>query len=248
VGIFASLSWTAGRAIRARRLLARELEQKAARAQAEREDRARLAVADERTRIARELQAVVAQNVSAMVVGAEAALRSIGEDPEGADAQILEIERTGRSALEEMRRILGVLRAQEGPEREPQPGMGQLPALLERGRAAGLAIDLRVDGEPAPLSAGVDMTAYRILQEAMADALENANREATVTVRYADAKLEVEVSDDGIAEDRLADGRAIALQERVAMFGGELRWGPRDGGGFAIRATLPSAVEELTAT
>jgi signal transduction histidine kinase len=245
--IFVSVSWATGRAMRARRLLARELKEKASRAEAEREDRARLAVAIERTRIARELQAVVAHNVSGMVVGAEAAWRLLDADPVGAESQMVEIERIGRQALDEMRRILGVLRSEEGPELEPQPGMGQLPALVERSRAAGLAIDLRVDGEPAPLPGAVDLAAYRILQEGLANALENAEGRAAMIVRYGAARLELELGDDGPAEGRLGDESARALRERAAMSGGEVRWGARSGGGFAIRATLPSAFDELGA-
>jgi signal transduction histidine kinase len=246
--IFVTTSWAVGRAVRARRLLARELEEKAARAEAEREDRARLAVADERTRIARELQAVVAHSVSAMVVGAEAAWRVLDTDPAGADAQMLEVERTGRQALEEMRRILGVLRSEDGPERQPQPGIGQLPALLERGRAAGLAIELRVEGEPAPLPAAVDLTAYRFLQESLAGALEHAHSRAAVIVRYHPASLELELHDDGPAEGRPDQGTAVRLRERAAVFGGEVRWGPRPGGGFTTHATLPTAFDTLGPT
>jgi signal transduction histidine kinase len=242
--VFVTTSWAVGRAMRARRLLARELEEKAARAEAEREDRARLAVADERTRIARELQAVVAHKVSAMVVGAEAASYVLDTDPAGADAQMLEVERTGRQALEEMRRILGVLRAEEAPERQPQPGMGQLPALLERGRAAGLAIELRVEGEPAPLPAAVDLTAYRFLQESLAGTLEHAHSHAAVIVRYPPASLELELHDDGPADGRPEQGAAVRLRERVAVFGGEVRWGPGPGG-FTIHATLPTAFDAL---
>ena len=201
-------------------------------------------MAAERTRIARELQAVVAHNISAMVVGAEAALRSLDEDPEGADAQIADIERTGRQALDEMRVILGVLRAEEGAEREPQPGMGQLPALVERARAAGLAIELRVEGEPAPLPAGVDLTAYRIVQEALAGSLENAHRYAAVVVRYRQTALELELVDDGSAEERFDAEGEVRLRERAASLGGEVRWGPRNGGGFAIHAALPGVFDE----
>jgi signal transduction histidine kinase len=243
-----SVSWATGRAMRARRLLTRELADKAARADAEREDRARLAVADERTRIARELQAVVAQRVTAMVVGAEAALRSLDDDPACADQQIAEIEGTGRQALDEMRRILGVLRAEETAEREPQPGMGQLPALVERARAAGLRIELRVEGEPAPLPAAVDLTAYRIMQEALTGSIENADRYAAVIVRYGQTALELELVDDGSAEGRFDATGEARLRERAASLGGDIRWGPHNGGGFAIHAALPGVFDEAAAS
>ena len=163
------VAWISGRAIRAWRMLAGELERKAERIDAERESRARLAVADERTRIARELHTVVASSVSAMVVQAEAAQLLLNEDLERADEVMAAVEDTGREALAEMRRILGVLRhSDDGPDLAPQPGVGQVHALVESARGDARRIELSVEGEPGPLPASVDLGVYRILEEALA--------------------------------------------------------------------------------
>jgi signal transduction histidine kinase len=237
------LSWFAGRAIRARRLLAAALAEKARRLEAEREDRARLAVADERTRIARELHAVVANSVSAMVVQAEAAQRQL-DDPGRAEPAIAAIERTGREALADMRRILGVLRHEgEAAALAPQPGIARLGELVEQGRAAGMDIELRVEGEPWPLAPGVDLTGYRLLQGALDDSLEHAPAgRAGVVVRYGDDGIELELFDDGPSTGR---GLEDVVRERVEMHGGELRWGPRPGGGYHVRARLPKSHDEV---
>jgi signal transduction histidine kinase len=243
-----SVSWFAGRAIRGRRLLAAALAEKARRLEAEREDRARLAVADERTRIARELHAVVANSVSAMVVQAEGAQHTL-DDPDQAEPAIAAIERQGREALTEMRRILGVLR-REGEEAElaPQPGIAQLGELVERGRADGLDIDLRVEGEPWPLAAGVDLTGYRILQGALANLREHApDSRAGVVVRYREDDVELELYDDGPTEGRGVEEVGAVMRERVEMYGGKLRWGPRAGGGYEVRARLPRSYDQVPA-
>ena len=243
-----SLSWFAGRAIRGRRLLAVALTDKARRLEAEREDRARLAVADERTRIARELHAVVANSVSAMVVQAEGAQHLL-DDPDRAEPSIAAIERTGREALAEMRRILGVLRREEeSAELAPQPGIARLGELVEQGRAAGVDIDLRVDGEPWPLAPGADLAGYRILQGALANVLEHApGGRAGVVVRYGEDEDELELYADGPSAGRGVETTGPVARERVAMYGGELRWGPRPGGGYEVRARLPRSYEGVPA-
>jgi len=165
--IVVGIAWVTGRAMHSRRLLHVELLEKAERLTAEREDRTRLAVADERTRIARELHAMVASHVSAMVIQAEAAKRMLDQSPAAADEAMLAIEETGREALSEMRRILGVLRrsGEDPAVLAPQPGVGQLHALVESARTNGGSIELHVHGEPGPLPFAVDLAVYRILEE-----------------------------------------------------------------------------------
>jgi signal transduction histidine kinase len=243
-----SLSWFAGRAIRGRRLLAAALTERARRLEAEREDRARLAVADERTRIARELHAVVANSVSAMVVQAEGA-RHLLDDPDRAEPVIATIEQTGREALTEMRRVLGVLRREgEAAKLAPQPGIAQLGDLVEQGRAAGVEIELQVEGEPWPLAPGMDLTGYRILQGALGNVLEHApHGRAGVIVRYHENDVELELFDDGPSEGRGVDQLGPVVRERVEIYGGELNWGPRPGGGYEVRARLPRSYDEVPA-
>ena len=167
IGLMGS-SWAAGRALRARRLLVDELRHKAERIAAEREGRVQLAIADERTRIARELHALVAGSVSAMVVQTEAAGRLLDLDLQKADEAMAAVEETGREALAEMRRILGVLRrGDDAAELAPQPGVGQIHALVEGARQDGRRIELHVEGEPGPLPASVDLGVYRVLEEAL---------------------------------------------------------------------------------
>jgi signal transduction histidine kinase len=210
------------------------------------EDRARLAVAEERTRIARELHAVVANNVSAMVVAAEAAERLLDVDRARADEAIAGIEDTGRDALSEMRRILGVLRsAGDGPELAPQPGVGQLHRLVERVRESGLSVELRVKGEPGPLPPSVDIAVYRIVQEALANAVDHAGgAPACVTVRFGEEDLEVTISDSDRAPE--AERPTLAMRERAGLSGGVLRAGPV-GEGYEVHAVLPRAFEDVAA-
>jgi signal transduction histidine kinase len=232
-----SLPVLAGRALRSRALLQHELREKAELVELQREDRARRAVEDERERIASELQAVVANGVSAMVVQAETVPRILAAgDPARAEQAFAAIEETGRDALAEMRRLLGVLRRDgERPELAPQPGLGRLDALVDRAREGGLDVTVRRDGDARPLAPGIDLTAYRIVQDALGAAAEQGASRAQVLVRYSERELVLGVRDDreGGASDRLP-----GLTDRARLYGGFLDAG-RSGEWFALRARLP---------
>jgi signal transduction histidine kinase len=233
-----ALPVVAGRALRSRVLLRRELLAKAERAEAERAVRARQAVEEERSRIAGELQAVVANGVSAMVIQAEAVPRLLGaDDTRGAALAFAAIEETGRDALSEMRRLLGVLRREdEGLALSPQPGLARLEALVERQRERGLDVDLRVEGDWGELSAGVDLTAYRVLEDALQAALRQRAERATVVLRYEGSNLHLAVGDDRAGG---ASARLPGLRDRVGLYGGHLSAGRENGHGFVLRARLP---------
>ena len=245
VGVFAI-----GDALRSRRAYVAELQRRVEVAERLREEEAALAVAAERTRISRELHDVVAHGLSVMVVQAGAARHVLDRDPAAAGEALGQIERTGREAMAEMRRLLGVLRdgAGAGDELAPQPDLGALTALADSWRDAGLVLDLTVEGEVEDLPAGVALGAYRIVQEALTNAVRHAGP-AHVEVRVVRRPDEVEVSvvDDGRGAasgiDRSgpdADGHGIVgMRERAAVLGGTLSAGPRTGGGWAVRAVLP---------
>jgi signal transduction histidine kinase len=201
------------------------------------------AVLEERARIARELHDLVAHNVSVMVVQAGAERHSLPGDQTETRDTLAAIEQSGRQALAEARRLLGVLRRDGEPDDlEPQPGLEQLGALVEHVRRAGLNVDLAVEGERAPLPAGLDLCAYRIVQEGLTNALKHAGAGASAQVRvaYAPAALEIDVRDDGRGGEIDGAGHGlIGMRERVALYGGELEAGPRPGGGFGVHARLP---------
>jgi signal transduction histidine kinase len=244
VGILAAAPWAVGRALRSRRLEAAQLEHRAARLEREREERARIAVADERARIARELHDIVAHSVSVMVVQVGVVRRRIRGDRREESDLLSEVEGTGRQALAEMRRLLGLRRTDEdGLALAPQPTLERLPPLLEQLREAGLPVDLRTEGDPVPLPAGIDLAAYRIVQEALTNALKHAGpAHAAVAVRYAADALELEVTDDGRGAVAAGNGRGhglIGMRERAALYGGTVEAGPAEHGGFTVRARLP---------
>ena len=221
-------------------------ERRVALAERERDLAAREAVVAERARIARELHDVVAHSVSVMVVQAQAGPRLLAE-PNRVRETFHSVEATGKEALVELRRLLGVLRGGEGhAATAPQPGLGSLETLLGQVREAGLRVDLRVEGEPVPLPAGVDLSAYRIVQEALTNTLKHAGRaEAEVIVRYDAAAVEVEILDNGVGPHTRANGGGhglVGMRERVALYGGLLEAGSRNGHGFTVRARLPLAV------
>ena len=222
----------------------REQAQLAMRLTAAEEERSKRAVADERVRIARELHDVVAHTLSVIVLQAGAGRRIAPDQPERAAGVLGGIEALGREALGDMRRLVGILRT--GPEREhePQPSLGRLPELADRVRSAGVAVDVRTEGEARPLPPGVDLSAYRIVQEALTNTLRHAGAgRAEVVVRYRGTGVEVEVTDDGRgpSANGATGGHGLAgMRERVGMFGGELEVGSRDGGGFRVRAMLPA--------
>ena len=207
------------------------------------EEQAQRAVGDERARISRELHDVVAHSVSVMTVQASAVRRLLKPEQEREREALKVVEETGRQALTEMRRLLGIMR-EEGAsaERAPQPGLATIGNLVEHVREAGLPVELTVEGEPVKLPPGVDLSAYRIVQEALTNALRHAGpAHAWVAVRYGGDDVEIEVENDGRSD---SDGEAaghglVGMRERVALCGGELKAGPRKGGGFSISARLP---------
>jgi signal transduction histidine kinase len=212
----------------------------------EREVATREAVAAERAAIARELHDVVAHHMSVMVVQAGAA-RAVGaRDPAATAEALRQIEASGRTGLAEMRRLLEVLKAEEdGNGRAPQPGLARLGELLDAMRASGLPVEAVLEGTPRPLPPGVDLSAYRIVQEALTNALRHAGgASARVVVRYEADAVELEIGDHGPGPPEASQASGgqglIGMRERVQLFGGELVAGPRPGGGFVVRARLPS--------
>jgi signal transduction histidine kinase len=237
------LIWTAAFTLGRKFEEADEAKKRAAQAEREREERARTAVTEERARIARELHDVVGHSVSVMTVQASAVRRLLRPEQEREREALLIVERTGREALAEMRRMVGVLRRpEEGPALAPQPSLEHVGRLVEQAREAGLSVELRLEGDPQPLPAGVDLTAYRLVQEGLTNALKHARaKRAQVVVCYGDGDLEVTVSDDGRGAGS-GDGGGhglVGMRERVAVFGGELEAGPRAEGGYRLRAKLP---------
>jgi signal transduction histidine kinase len=250
--VLLAAAWVLGQGVRQRRAYAAELEDRAARLEREREEKARQAATQERLRIARELHDVVAHSLSVIGVQAGAARLVLDADPDPARARaaVAAIEATANHAMAEMRRALGILRdtEQAGAALAPLPGLGQLPALLDQLRAAGLAVELTVEGTPRPLATSTDLSLYRIAQEALTNALKHARAtRAEVTVCYAAHDVTVEVTDDGRGPPPgsapAAGAGTIGMRERVALFGGELRVGPRPQGGYGVRARLPVSAE-----
>jgi signal transduction histidine kinase len=234
--------WLAGRLVRARERDARRLHELAQALERERVEEARLAVAEERTRIARELHDVIAHAMSTIVLEAGAERVNLDEGQASARQALHSIERTGRQALAEMRRLVGVLRTEEDePELFPQPSLTHLDLLIEQVGRAGVPVELRVVGEPVQLAPGLDISAYRIVQEALTNVLKHGgDARATVVVAYGDRTLELEIADDGRGGTPDGSGHGIVgLRERVALFGGSLEATNREGGGFAVRARLP---------
>ncbi|GGZ26377.1 hypothetical protein GCM10010365_53440 [Streptomyces poonensis] len=234
----------------------------------ERESAARVAVDVERARIAAELHDIVSHNVSLMVVQAAAAREVLATMPEEATAAMAAVETAGRTAMTELRHLLGLLAPAQNGEDEPyagelspQPSLTRLSPLIDRFAFAGLPVEVRISGEPRPLPAGIDVTAYRIVQEALTNALKHGNgAKAEVTVRYADHCLRVEVLNSGpsvlsggdsASPDRTATGRTatdradgtgrglLGLRERVTVYGGDLDARRRLGGGYRVRARIP---------
>jgi signal transduction histidine kinase len=232
-----------GLALRQQRLRAEAMEQLAVQLEREREERARAAVAEERTRIARELHDEIAHAMSVIAVQADAAEGALARDPLLVERPLLAIRDTARDALAEMRRVLGALRSGEPAQLAPEPGLARLGNLLEQARAAGLEVDLQVEGDPVPLPPSLDLAAYRILQEGLTNVRKHAAAQRVeVVVCYGRDTVGVEVSDDGGGAGAGAGGgtgRGLAgIRERVALLGGEFVAGPR-AQGFALRVTLP---------
>ncbi len=236
-------AWLLGAYLRTRRLYVAELKGRARRAERARAEEARAAVAEERARIARELHDAVAHGVTVMVVQAEAAEEMLAGDPDRARQPLRKVQQTGREALVELRRLLGLLHDEEAEAlRGPQPGLGDLEVLIADVEEAGLPVELRVAGDRVALPSGLDLSAYRIVQEALTNALKHAGQaSATVALTYGDGALELEVTDDGIGQAASnGAGHGLAgMRERVALYGGELTCGPRAEGGYVVRARLP---------
>ena len=241
--LFVFIPWGAGLALRRQRRQAAELRDLARQLEHEREERARAAVIEERTRIARELHDVVAHSVSVVAVQADAAEAALARDPDRAREPLRVIKQTAREALVEMRRLLGILREAESElGLAPQPGLRQLASLVEQTRRAGLPVELAIEGQPRSLPAGVDLSAYRIVQEGLTNVRKHAGAaRAWVTVRYGENELGIAVLDDGqrSAKANGAGHGLVGIQERVALLGGELRAGRRAEGGYELRARLP---------
>jgi signal transduction histidine kinase len=246
LAVFA-IAWVVGDNMRTRRAYLGELEERAARLEREREEKADRAVIEERARIARELHDVIAHNVSVMVVQAAAGEDVFDEDPGQARESLAAVASTGRAALTELRRLLGVIRAEDDrgdPAYAPQPGLERIDELIGQVRETGLPVELSVLGEARPLPEGVGLCAYRIVQEALTNTLKHAHAStARVQLRYVADALELQVLDDGRGTTSLngeTDGQGlIGMRERVALFGGELTAGRRSGRGYEVRARLP---------
>jgi signal transduction histidine kinase len=237
-------AWVLGDNLRQRRQRERELVQRAEQLQNEQEERAQRAVAEERGRIARDLHDVVAHAVSVIVLQAGAARRIATEQPDRARDALVAIEALGREAAADMRRLVGILRRPQDPvgDTELQPSLTRLDMLADRVRAAGLEVRVRIEGEPRALPPGVELSAYRIVQEALTNTLRHAHAErADVILRYLADELELEVSDNGPGSDPVKAGGhgLIGMRERAAIFGGHVEAGPRPGVGFRVRVLLP---------
>jgi signal transduction histidine kinase len=223
-------------------------ERRARMAERERDVAAREAVVAERARVARELHDVIAHNVSMMVLQAGAERRVLDGTSSSTREVLQTIEQVGRSALTEMRRLLGMLRSDAVEPLRPQPGLAQLPTLIAQVREAGLPVELRIDGEPRSLPAGIELSAFRIVQEALTNTMKHAGQaRAQVSVRYRADVLELEILDDGPGATRHAAGGAtsrghglVGMRERVTLYGGHLDTGDHPAGGFAVRVRLPA--------
>jgi signal transduction histidine kinase len=241
------IAWIMGDSMQYRRSYYLDLEERARRLELERDQQSQIAAATERARIARELHDVVAHNVSVMVVQAEGAAYALDTAPENTRKALGAIADTGRGALAEMRRLLGVLRTQDSEvDRAPQPGVGQLEDLLEQVRSSGLPVEFTVDGLPVELPQGVALAAYRIVQESLTNARKHGGPavSASVGMYYGERELRLIVQDDGRGSAALTDGQGNGLtgmRERVALYGGALDAGPLPGQsrGYQVQAVLP---------
>jgi signal transduction histidine kinase len=240
---FVFVAWGAGVAARRLRLRASDLEDRVGLLARERDEKARAAAAQERARIARELHDVVAHSVSTMVLQASGARQVLRSHTDEADEALRSVERTGRQALRELRRMLGILRTDEGPQLDPQPGVADVEPLVQQMRDAGLPVELELSGAPLPVAPGFDLAAYRIVQEALTNVLKHAGRvDTSVRLTFAADALELLVHNRGPIPEPVADGQGhglVGMRERVALYSGSLRAGPDGDGGFTVHARLP---------
>jgi signal transduction histidine kinase len=238
-------AWLTGRLVHRRSRQAAELQEETKRLERDREMREAAALGRERARIARELHDVIAHSVSVMVIQAGAAEQVLHSDPDQARNSLQSVQEIGRGTVVELRRMLGILRDDDQElALSPPPGVARLPSLIDQIREAGLQVDLRFEGEPVPLAPGVDLSAYRIVQEALTNTLKHAQpARASVLVHYTGHGLALEIVDDGAATHppRVdGDGHGlIGMRERAAFYGGVLAAGPEPKGGYAVRARLP---------
>lgn len=246
VGLSLVMAWSLGALQSARRRYAAESRRRLESLERERGTRAQLAVAEERSRIARELHDVVAHGVSVMTMHAAGARLALGDDPARADQAMEEVERTGRRSLSELRRLLGLLdREAASAELAPQPGLARLDDLLDQFRRAELLIEVEVHGEPRELPSGVDLSAFRIIQEALTNVVKHAGHvPVTVTLRYRDESLGLEVLNRGNADISAVSGNGtgrglIGMRERVALLGGAFHAGLGPDGHFRVQCELP---------
>jgi len=244
----ALVAWVLGDSMRYRRAYLTALEDRAARLERERDAQAQIAAAAERARIARELHDVIAHNVSVMVVQADGASYALHSDPERAGQALAAISHTGRKALAEMRRLLGVLRSgDERADLAPVPGLDQLRELVDQARQAGMSVSLSLEGPPRPLPEGAELAAYRVVQESLTNTRKHGGlaAAAAVSLRYEPDGLVLQVTDDGLGSAAAAEGPGHGLtgmRERIEMYGGTIQAGPLPGGGYQVIARLPSAV------
>ena len=236
--------WGFGRWMRRRASESAALRERTEAAEREQLESARRAVADERARIARELHDLVAHSMGVIVIQAQGAQRAIDASPERAKEALASIENAGRGGMAEMRRLLGLLtETDDADTTSPQPGLGQLPDLLDRVRATGLSVDLAVEGDVRPLPAGLELTGYRIVQEAITNVLKHAGS-TTVDVRvsYQPDSLDIDVRDHGRGSGSGGTNGGhglVGMRERVGLYGGSVTAGPRPEGGFSVRARIP---------
>jgi len=237
-----------GREVNMRRRRLQELEERATRAEREREEAARRAVEEERARIARELHDMVAHQMTVMTIHAEAAGRLAARADPRIGESLEVIKASGREALAEMRRMVGLLRGPDDRKADltPQPGLERIDELLGSMREAGLTVDVAIEGDPRPLAPAADLNAYRIIQEALTNSLRHGGPDtrARLTLGFGDERLAIDVVDDGrgaAALETAAGHGLVGMRERVAVLDGTFRAGPRPGGGFAVHADFPVA-------
>jgi signal transduction histidine kinase len=238
VGALTVPAWIVGRLVRGHSRRGAAFRELAARAQIEREQRSSTAIIEERARISGELQDIIAHSVSAMVIQASGARRALRSDPERARESILSVEQTGREALADLRRMLGMLRSDDDPRAlAPQPGLRQLRALIDSMHDADMECELHTEGAPIDLTPGIDLVGYRVIEAVLQRAAAHRSRHAAVTVRYGPHELQLDVRGDGSIPD--VDHELRGIVERVALYDGSLRTLPAGGDEFAIQARLP---------
>jgi signal transduction histidine kinase len=241
--LLGSLAWLFALLLARRGRRAATAEARAVQLERDHEQRAQAAAATERRRIARELHDVIAHSVSVMTVQAGAARMQLPDHPDQAMPPLMAVEETGRQALTELRRLLGILHDDDAPSLAPQPGLNDLPDLAEAMQHAGVEVDVRVEGLPRPLPASLDLTAYRIVQEALTNTLKHAGTaRASIVLHYDPDALRLDITDDGQAAPTTGDGSGHGLpgmRERVNLFGGQLDAGPGRDRGYAVSARLP---------